>query len=105
MSWQTTLRNLLSGYLGDQRFEEGIAEMVLVTESNPDYHRLYLSAIEAGLEAASQGKSESVEIVMDSYAWYVKAPKEVREFLERLRTEYLAQYEAATRGSFQKCSD
>jgi hypothetical protein len=105
MSWQTTLRNLLSGYLGDGTLAEGVEEMVFVTESNPDYHRLYLSAIEAGLEAASQGKSESVEIVMDSYAWYVKAPKEVREFLERLKMEYLAQYEAATRGSFQQCSD
>lgn len=97
MSWQTTLRNLLSGYLGDQTIEEGVEEMVFVTESNPDYHRLYLSAIEEGIKAASQGKPEIIETIRDSYAWYVKDTKDVREFLERLRAEYITQYEAATK--------
>lgn len=97
MSWQTILQEILNGYFGDQTIEEGVTEMIFVTESNLDYHQSYLSALEAGIEAASQGQQEVVRFIMDSYAWHIKDTVEAREFLERLRSEYIAQYDAATR--------
>lgn len=95
MSWQATLREILSGYFGDQTLEEGVKEMVFVTECNLDYHQLYLSAIEEGIKAAVPGNSEVIKIIMESNAHYVKSIAEAREFLEKLHLEYLSQYDTA----------
>lgn len=95
MSWQVTLRDVLSGYFGDQTLEEGVKEMVFVTECNLDYHHLYLSGIEEGIKAAAQGESEVTEIIMESNAQYVQNISEAREFLEKLCLEYLSQYNSA----------
>jgi DNA-binding transcriptional regulator GbsR (MarR family) len=95
MSWQVTLRDVLSGYFGDQTFEEGVREMVFVTECNLDYHQLYLSAIEEGIKATIQDESDVIRMIMESNAYYVKNIAEAREFLEKLHLEYLAQYNDA----------
>jgi hypothetical protein len=96
MSWQTDLEEILAGYFGDQTLEAGVEEMVFVTESNKDYHQRYLSAIEAGIKAALEAKLEIVQIIKDSNAWYVKGTADAGEFLQRLRSEYLSRYAAAT---------
>ncbi|MEP0857722.1 hypothetical protein [Trichocoleus sp. DQ-U1] len=94
MSWQITLKDILSGYFSDQSVEEGVTEMIFVTAHNPDYHQSYFSAIKVGMEAASRGETEVFDIV--SSECYVKDIADVQKFLEKLCSEYMAQYEAAT---------
>src|SRR5712664_2264154 len=96
MTWQAALRDLIGGYFGDQTIDEGVKEMVSVTECNPEYHQLYVSALEEGLKAALSGSSEVVDILRDSFIWDVRDTKSAQEFLERLLGEYNTQYQAVS---------
>jgi hypothetical protein len=57
--WQTELEELLAAYVSYQSIDAGAAEMVYVTAKNPDYHKRYVSAIEAGIDAAKRQERNS----------------------------------------------
>ncbi|WP_218082584.1 hypothetical protein [Anthocerotibacter panamensis] len=96
MSWQLNLTEILNGYFSDQTIEEGVAQMVFVTECDPDYHQECLATISGGIEAALQGNMEVVDIIKKSFAWHVENTHDAKEFLKDLQKEYLSQYSKLT---------
>jgi hypothetical protein len=96
--WQTELAELLAAYLSYQSIGEGVAEMVNVTAENPDCHKRYFSAIEAGIEAARRQDPELLKLMTRS-SIVVYNFDEAIEYLEKLRASYLQQYQAATRAN------
>ena len=93
MSW-AKLREFLIAYFGDQSIEEGVAEVVFVTATNPDYHRDYLATIDEAIAGAAAGDPGVGAAIEDSFAAEARDPAEARAYLEALRAEYLRQYEA-----------
>jgi hypothetical protein len=94
--WQTELEELLAAYVSYQSIDVGVAEMVYVTSKNPDYHKRYFSAIEAGIDAAKRQDPELLKLMTRSSV-VVYTFEEALEFLEKLRSSYLQQYQAAIR--------
>ncbi len=70
--------------------------MVHVTARNPDYHKRYFSAIEAGVAAAKREDPKLLKLMTRSSV-LVDTFEEALEFLEKLRATYLQQYQAALR--------
>jgi len=94
--WQTELGDLLAAYLGYQSIDAGATEMVYVAARNPAYHQQFLTAIEAGIEAAKRQDPELLTLMTRS-SITVYTFEEALEYLEELRATYLQQYEAAIR--------
>ena len=94
--WQTELEKLLAAYVSYQSIDEGVAEMVYVTARHPEYHQRYFGAIEAGIETARRQDPELLKLMTRS-SIVVYNFDEALEYLEKLRSSYLQQYQAATR--------
>lgn len=98
MTWQQNLSDMLSSYFCDSSIEEGAAELVFVSEDRPDYHHLYFSALEKGIENAMQGtaeqKTELVAILRRSNLAAATA-EDVVDTLEEILSNYLRQYHVA----------
>jgi alkanesulfonate monooxygenase SsuD/methylene tetrahydromethanopterin reductase-like flavin-dependent oxidoreductase (luciferase family) len=95
--WQSELEELLAAYLSYQGIDAGVAEMVYVAAKNRDYHLRFLPAIESGIEAAKRQDPELLKLMTRS-SIVVYTFEEALEYLEKLRSSYLRQYEAAIRG-------
>jgi len=96
--WQTELGDLLAAYLGYQSIDAGATEMVYVAARNPAHHQQFLTAIEAGIEAAKRQDPELLTLMTRS-SITVYTFGEALEYLEELRATYLQQYEAAIRAN------
>lgn len=92
MDWKITLSDILIGYFGDQSIETGINEMILVTESNWNYHCMYLNAITEGINASIKNDSEVIAILNDSHVVNINSFEEALQFLKKLYIEYLEKY-------------
>lgn len=95
MSWQTVLNEILDGYFSDWSIKDGVAQLVFVAVDHPEYHQLYLSAIDEGIEAASHGDPQVVTIV--GRACYVENAAQTLDLLKHIRQEYVTQYADATK--------
>jgi hypothetical protein len=92
--WRTELSDLLAAYLGHQSLQEGVDEMVHVTAKHPDYHKTYLSAIDAGITAAQRQESGLLDLMSKTFVVVSTFP-EAMEFLQRLKATYIDRYRAA----------
>ncbi len=96
MNWQQNLSSVLGGYFCDSSVEEGAAELVFVSEDRPDYHHLYLSALEKGIETAAQGTAEQkAELVAILRRSNLATAEDVVDILEEILSNYLRQYHVA----------
>lgn len=108
MEWRETLRQVLSGYFGDETLEEGVDMMVFVTEVHLPSHQEYLAAFDQGIAAAAQNDEGIVEMIHDSnasYSYVATNPAEAAQYLERLRRAYLTRYEEARESIHGKTAD
>ncbi|WP_218080634.1 hypothetical protein [Anthocerotibacter panamensis] len=93
MGWQKDLGDILRSYFSYQSIKEGVQELVLVTEENLAYHQLWLTAIDSGIDALMKGNIEVFDIINSDFN--VESFIDAKEFLEKLRDEYIKEYENA----------
>ncbi|WP_218079763.1 hypothetical protein [Anthocerotibacter panamensis] len=93
MDWQTILARILGSYFSDWTLEEGVAQLILVTQSRPAYHELYMITFEAALEAASEESQEVFDII-NEYC-YVENIGDAQNLLKDILAEYERQYSLA----------
>jgi hypothetical protein len=92
--WQTVLGGLLEAFFSDDAIPDGAAHLASAARAGPEFYRLYLSALDAGIQAASRGEPEVLSIVAASC--YVTDLSDAKSLLESIRAEYVAQYENPT---------
>jgi len=95
MTWQQNLSGVLGSYFSESSFEEGAAEMVFVSEDHLEYHQLWLSAFDEGIQIAVEGSpAEKAELIaIMRYANIGAGTAEhAHDLLEEIRAEYLKQY-------------
>ncbi len=95
MTWQETLGELFEASVNEQTLEQAAAQMVFVSEDNPEYHDLYLAAIDGGLKAASSGDHTVVGIINRS-GYQVGGLEAAFELLTEFRNIYLRTFRQAT---------
>lgn len=93
---RSALLNLLTAYFGDASTEEGVRGLVFVTRTNPDSHRDYTAALEAGLAAARQGDPELVTGMRRNFTPFLRDAAEAEQLLAEILDAYRAAYAAAT---------
>ena len=91
------LYQLLAAYFGDQSTEAGVSEVVFVAADHPELHRRYLAVLDRGIAAAAAGDPEVARVIENSFAASARDAGEARAYLEKVRAEYLRQYEEAIR--------
>lgn len=98
MNWQQNVNDVLGSYFCDCSVAEGAAELVFVSEDNPEYHHLYLSALDEGIKIAvwggSEEKAELITILRRSNL-AAAIVEEAHGLLEEIRSEYMRQYHSA----------
>ncbi|MEA2560673.1 MAG: hypothetical protein QOH06_2177 [Acidobacteriota bacterium] len=96
MSWQTDLREIISGYFADSSIEEGTLDIVLISECDPIFHQMILTTFQSAIEAASRGEQEIVNLLRGNLILHVDSPDKAGDFLNRVLTIYKDQYSLST---------
>jgi hypothetical protein len=95
--WDTKLGDLLGAYFCDWSLEEGVAQLVFVSQDHPDYHQQFQRTLETGLEAAKLHDTRALTAV-NRYC-FARDIDDARDFLQRILDEYQRQYTRATAGT------
>jgi hypothetical protein len=90
MVWQEELEDMLGSYFSDWSIEEGVSQLVFVTEDNRNEHLKITNLIKTGITASLQNNSITLDIV-NRYC-YVRDRVAAREFLIAILDEYNKQY-------------
>ena len=92
MAWQETLADIFEGYVNQETFEVGVQNMVFVSSDDPEWHHLFLAAIESGLKANAV-ESDLVRNIINKSGYRVSTSDEAARMLLELQHLYLQAFE------------
>jgi hypothetical protein len=83
---------VLGAYFGDQSIEEGVYELMFISEESSFFETLRI-IFQNALEAVEQGDKEVLDHMAEQV--YVCDPEDAKNYLRDLGNEYRRQYEIA----------
>lgn len=91
-NWKRELSDILGAYFGDQSIEEGVNELMFVSEESSFFETLRI-IFQKALEAVEKEDKEILEYMAKQVN--VSDPEDAKKYLTELREEYNRQYEIA----------